>query len=268
MKADVLPFLKWAGGKRWLVNNVPDLFPEDFAGYYEPFLGSGAVFFRLNPREAVLNDSNSDLIDAYIQIRDNWAAVFDALRSYHKKHSKDFYYRMRAYKPRLPHLRAARFIYLNRTCWNGLYRVNLTGEFNVPVGSKKNVILDTDDFEKVSACLNGVEIVCSDFESVIERSTVNDFLFVDPPYTVMHNNNGFIKYNEKIFSWDDQLRLKDALSRASDRGVKIMMTNAKHDSIIDLYNGFGELVGVDRDSMISGKKSSRGKYSEIIVKNY
>lgn len=210
----VLPFLKWAGGKRWFVESHSELIEIGPRRYIEPFLGSGAVFFSLDVRESLLSDSNKDLIEVYGAIRDDYKRVYKHLKLHHKNHSKDYYYKIRAFSPRTKYTRAARFIYLNRTCWNGLYRVNTLGKFNVPIGTKQNVILDTDDFEKVSNKLQNSQLVCADFEAVIDQAGPNDFLFVDPPYTVQHNYNGFVKYNEKIFSWEDQLRLKESLQNA------------------------------------------------------
>ncbi|MAE34362.1 MAG: DNA methyltransferase [Oceanospirillaceae bacterium] len=265
---EVVPFLKWAGGKRWFAQDFSDIFPSDFNTYFEPFLGSGAVFFHLNPSKSVLSDLNEELINSYIQVRDNWERIEKDLKSYHRKHSKEFYYETRSYKPRISMNRAVRFIYLNRTCWNGLYRVNLKGEFNVPVGSKKNVVLDTDNFYDLSKRLKKSTLIVCDFERTIDKSESGDFIFIDPPYTVKHNMNGFVKYNEKIFTWDDQVRLKNAIERASLRGVKFLLTNAYHESIRDLYHGLGEFLEVERASVISGKATARGRYSELIIRNY
>ena len=265
--SSVSPFLKWAGGKRWLTQDFSNLFPEDFNVYYEPFLGSGAVFFHLQPEKSILNDSNFELINSYVQIRDNWNCIEKELKRYHKKHSKEFYYDMRSYSPRADHYRASRFIYLNRTCWNGLYRVNLNGKFNVPIGSKKNVILDADDFGKLSKSLRNAELLSGDFEKIIDMSGRGDFLFVDPPYTVKHNNNGFVKYNENIFSWSDQIRLKESLVRAASRGARFVVTNANHASIRELYADVGEFIELTRNSVISGLTSGRGRYSELIIRN-
>lgn len=268
MEADAIPFLKWAGGKRWFVEDFSHLFPDEFETYFEPFLGSGAVFFHLNPSKAVLSDLNEELINSYLQVRDNWALVEKVLRAYHKKHSKEFYYEIRSYKPRTDVNKAARFIYLNRTCWNGLYRVNLKGEFNVPIGSKKNVVLDTDDFLGISRVLGNADLNVSDFEKTIDKSECGDFVFIDPPYTIKHNMNGFVKYNENIFTWDDQVRLKSAIERASARGVKFLLTNANHESVRELYQGVGSFLAVERASVISGKAEGRGRYSELIIRNY
>jgi len=175
------PFLKWAGGKRWLTFRYQHLFPIQYDRYIEPFLGSGAVFFHLKPNAALLSDANSHLVATYLQIRSNWKKVRDALRKHDRLHSKEHYYLERARKRTAAHEKAAQFIYLNRTCWNGLYRVNLEGIFNVPIGTKNTVCLDTDNFEAVAETLSRAELVVSDFETVIQRASEGDFLFVDPP---------------------------------------------------------------------------------------
>lgn len=260
----LLPFLKWAGGKRWLVKNAPDLVPEFSGTYYEPFLGSGAMFFHVSPSRSILSDQNVELINAYCAIKRDWRAVVDVLKAHHRNHSKEYYYKVRGASPVKPHTRAARFIYLNRTCWNGLYRVNRDGYFNVPVGTKKNVILDSDDFEAVSHALRNTELLHGDFENTLNCAGKGDFVFVDPPYTVKHNNNGFIKYNENLFSWDDQVRLKRAIDRAVVRGALVLVSNADHDSVRDLYSEYRQ-ISMDRMSILSGKPEFRGQYAELIV---
>lgn len=270
-KKQMDPFLKWAGGKRWLLSNeLNDLFPNISAAnkYIEPFLGGGAVYFYLRPHNALLSDLNSELINAYQVIKDDWYGVFSLLKKYHKKHSNDFYYKIRAQCPRTPLTRAARFIYLNRTCWNGLYRVNQKGQFNVPIGTKKNVIYDYDNFEEIAHQLIDTEITHGDFEQSIDLGENGDFIFIYSPYTVKHNNNGFIKYNENIFSWEDQVRLKNAVSRAIERGVNVLILNACHESIKELYSGIGDTLVLDRKSVISGKSEFRGKYSELMIKSF
>jgi len=262
------PFLKWAGGKRWLTATQSSLFPEQFSHYFEPFLGSGAVFFSLRPMKATLADINTDLIECYIAVRDNWKEVQQYLALHHKKHSKEYYYQVRQIKPQEHAARAARFIYLNRTCWNALYRVNLRGEFNVPIGTKTNVLLDTDNFEEVSKLLLRAEISHLDFESVIDQASDNDLIFADPPYTVKHNFNGFVKYNEKMFHWNDQIRLSKCLIRASHRGCKIVLTNANHPSIVELYKDDFNLIPIKRSSVIAASSARRGMYEELIIRNF
>src|SRR5437762_3054909 len=143
------PFLKWAGGKRWLLSKADELLPDmnNINRYLEPFLGGGSMFFHVEPNTAILSDTNEDLINVYVIMRDNWSDLYTILKGYDKYHSQNFYYQIRSSKPRLLLKRAARFVYLNRTCWNGLYRVNKNGEFNVPIGSKINVLLEEDNFE-------------------------------------------------------------------------------------------------------------------------
>lgn len=259
------PFLKWAGGKRWLSEHVLELIPEGFSTYFEPFLGSGAIFFSLQPKAAVLSDLNEDLINAYASIRDCAEKVNTALRQHHRQHSKDYYYRIRASTLRTQHTRAAQFIYLNRTCWNGLYRVNLSGAFNVPIGTKTKVILDTDDFPATAELLNRAELHCRDFEETIDLAGANDVIFADPPYTIHHNHNGFVKYNENIFSWQDQIRLRDAIVRAAARGAKIIMTNANHDSVRNLYSEGFTLTPMSRMSVIAGATKARKAYEELLI---
>lgn len=261
----LLPFLKWAGGKRWLMPLAQQLATEKIKTYYEPFVGSGAMFFALHPKSAVLSDFNEELIHTYKAIRSDWQAVSSELRRHHRNHSTDYYYQIRSSNPRTPHTQAARFIYLNRTCWNGLYRVNLDGVFNVPIGTKTKVVLDSDDFQAVASLLKKVSLHSGDFERIIDKAGKGDLVFADPPYTVRHQFNGFVKYNEKLFSWSDQERLMRALVRAKSRGAKILCTNADHHSVRELYGDEFSLNPVSRYSAISGEKKSRGKYAELII---
>lgn len=261
-----VPFLKWAGGKRWLADKHEALLDIEFDRYIEPFLGSGAVFFKLSPQKGILADSNTQLIETYQAIQHDWKKVQQLLLKHHRLHSKDYYYVVRQELPASIHARAARFIYLNRTCWNGLYRVNLKGKFNVPIGTKTNVILDSDDFENIASLLSGVELLNNDFEITLARATQGDFVFVDPPYTVKHNNNGFIKYNESLFTWDDQIRLKLAVQSSVSRGAKVIVTNANHQCISDLYGDIGEKIILDRASVIAGSSDKRGRFEEMVIK--
>jgi DNA adenine methylase len=267
--ATIIPFLKWAGGKRWLASRYAYLFPDTFNRYLEPFLGSGAVFFHLNPRRATLSDSNRPLMDTYAAVRNNPDEVFRLLALHQKRHSYTFYYQMRKAKPTTPARIAARFIYLNRTCWNGLYRVNKTGEFNVPLGTKDSVLFDTDNFSQISDVLKQATIACCDFEKTIGTAREGDFIFIDPPYTAKHNMNGFLKYNESIFTWNDQLRLAKSVKAASDRGVKILVTNANHVSLRKIYRGMGTLQSLTRQSILAADSARRTSTTELaVVINY
>lgn len=266
--ANLPPFLKWAGGKRWLVDSREDLFEVPHNRFVEPFLGSGAVFFHLQPESAILSDQNGDLINAYNAIKTSWRKVAEHLARHQKKHDKEYYYKIRSSCPRSLEGKAAKFIYLNRTCWNGLYRVNLKGRFNVPIGTKNSVLLQSDNFEGVATALKNVELLKADFEETIDATSQGDFVFIDPPYTVQHNHNGFVKYNERLFSWEDQIRLRDSIVRSIGRGAKILLTNAAHDCVLDLYEGIGEVITLSRNSVISGKVIGRGQFDEVAIKCY
>ena len=181
------------------------------------------------------------------------------------KHNYDYYYYIRKQNFENIYTKAAQFIYLNRTCWNGLYRVNLKGKFNVPKGTKDGVILKSDDFELVSKKLKNIKLVDYDFEKVINMAREDDFLFIDPPYTVRHDNNGFVKYNKHLFSWGDQERLYKSLVRAVSKGAKVMATNAHHPSILKLYKKRFKIVTLHRHSVISGKNAARSKSQEYLI---
>jgi len=261
----IAPFLKWAGGKRWLAPLIQERLGAITGRYIEPFLGSGAVFFRLGPKEALLNDVNAELIDTYKAIQQDHGNVIKHLARHHRLHSSEYYYQMREYRPRCIFRRAARFIYLNRTCWNGLYRVNRKGAFNVPIGTKSSVLLSSDTWDQVAESLQSAQLLTGDFEDVIDQARKGDLIFADPPYTIKHNHNGFVKYNESLFSWPDQERLGSALWRAEKRGAAIIATNANHDSVRALYKGKFKLTTMERNSVLSGDPVFRGKFQELLI---
>ncbi len=262
------PFLKWAGGKRWFVTRCLHMVPGQYRRYIEPFLGSGAMYFSLKPERALLADLNPDLIDCYQAIRSSPDAIVDILVMHHERHCHEHYYATRAVKPNDPIERAAWLIYLNRTCWNGLYRVNKKNEFNVPIGTKTNVVLANDDFESLSQMLATADIFNQDFETTLDAADSGDFVFVDPPYTVKHNLNGFLKYNDKIFSWSDQVRLRNAVVRAAQRGAMVLVTNANHQSIRDLYDGIGNQEVIERASVLSGSAEHRVRTEELVIRTW
>ena len=263
-RSKATPFLKWAGGKRWLTSSDQLPKPLSFERYLEPFLGGGAVFFSLSPKSAIISDVNVELIELYQVMKDNPDDLQLAMSRHQLRHSSDYYYEVRSLVPNSRLERAARTLYLNRTCWNGLYRVNRKGEFNVPIGTKDKVVFAGEDFRDISNALVGADIRCSDFEQTINTAKHGDFLFVDPPYTVQHNNNGFVKYNEHIFSWSDQERLRDAVKRALARGVAVVVTNADHASVRKLYEGVCSYRPVSRASVLSGDPSFRCKTTEAL----
>lgn len=264
-----VPFLKWAGGKRWLVGRYPEFFPASFNTYIEPFVGAGSVYFHLQPDKAILGDFNQELISAYRAIQTDWRALKNSLiyRSRRHRADSDYYYWLRSKTPIDLIERASRLIYLNRTCFNGIYRVNLKGEFNVPRGTKDKVLIETDDFEGMSRLLQSAELAAGDFEQLVDRAQKDDFVFADPPYTVLHNYNGFRKYNEVLFSWADQERLAQALRRAALRGAKVLCTNANHESVRALYAlPEFKLEVLSRPSRISADNASRKHFEELIIR--
>lgn len=260
-----LPFLKWAGGKRWLVPEIKSRVPAFQGTYFEPFLGGAAVFFGLRPDRAVLADLNDDLVQLYETMRDAPTELHNAMCSHQLKHDKSYYYRTRASEPTDPIQRAARTLYLNRTCFNGLWRVNRRGEFNVPMGSKTSVVFPNESFSKISAALYNVQFHAQDFERTIDSAGENDFVYVDPPYTVAHNYNAFVKYNDRIFRWADQVRLRDAVKRAAHRGAGIIVSNANHDSIKRLYDKISVIEILSRYSVIAGPAERRAPTSELLI---
>lgn len=268
----VKPFLRWAGGKRWLTKSIKDFLPKEFNNYHEPFLGGASIFLYLKAnnlikKESFLSDFNTELINAYTQIKLNSDEVIKGLNKL--KNTKDDYYGIRSSKPRTSINQAIRFIYLNKTSFNGLYRVNLKGEYNVPYGFKETKdLFEFNNIKNISNLLNqNVNISSDDFFSVIDNVQANDLIFLDPPYTVAHENNGFIKYNQKIFLWDDQERLANLLLRITEKKAFFILTNAAHESIEKLFSDLGKRHKVQRSSNIGGKGASRKKVNEYIFTN-
>lgn len=267
----IIPFLRWAGGKTWVLKKFDQFLPHDFEDYYEPFLGSGAVFFHLKQLgrltgEVILSDLNRDLVDCFVQIRDNVEAVIDHLSTY--QNEKEFYYRIRQLSPFAEEEKAARFIYLNRTSFNGVYRVNLDGVYNVPYGFKKyKMLFDFDNLREASALLKGVKIIHRDFQYCAELVDGKDLVFLDPPYTVAHDNNGFVKYNQRIFAWQDQKRLEKTVRAVVEKGAFFVLTNAAHPSIDALFAGCGTKTELKRFSVVGGRKAKREIKSEYVFCN-
>lgn len=256
------PLIKWPGGKRKLVGSISSYFPNYFGTYYEPFFGGGAVFFALQPRVSVISDSNAELINLYRQVRDSPEQLIIELKGL--KNSEDEYYRIREMSPQSPLLRAARLLYLTRLSFNGIHRVNLRGEFNVPYG-KKTYLATVDEslLLRTSAALKNTQIIDGDFESITKNAKAGDLLYFDPPYTVAHGNNGFVKYNERIFSWSDQERLASHAKSLAKAGCKVVVSNADHESIHDLYSGFHCKI-VERRSVIAASSTHRRLITECI----
>jgi DNA adenine methylase len=259
----IQPFLKWPGGKRWLANDIVAIIRPKLKGcYFEPFLGGGAVFFYLNPAKAVLSDINEELINAYQQVRDHPNAIIDHVKR--EKVTKKNYYRIRRLRPRSPLNRSARFLFLNRTAFGGIYRMNGRGEFNVPYGGGERTpeaLWGNSLVTNASKALKGIRLLTADFEEVMGMASTGDVIYCDPTYTVAHENNGFLRYNEKNFSWNDQKRLHKAARQALARGATVIVSNAAHASLRDLYWPYKPIVR-SRQSLVSPKPALRKSINE------
>jgi DNA adenine methylase len=256
------PLIKWAGGKRCLVPDIAELAPSRFSRYYEPFLGGGALFFSILPAAATLSDTNGELIQMYVAVRDHPNKVLRCLSR--MPNSVDDYYRIRSMKARSDASKAARLIYLCTLSFNGIYRQNLKGEFNVPYGYKTHVNpCDRTTLERISKSLQGKTLIEADFEKATSTAQKGDFVYFDPPYTVAHDNNGFIKYNAKIFSWADQKRLASTALRLKRAGCHVIVSNADHPSIRELYSDF-EVHVVKRQSVMAASSQFRRTVRECL----
>lgn len=261
------PFLRWAGGKNWLLKDLHTYLPnEGFNNYVEPFLGGGSVFFHLSPKEAILSDVNSELVETYCMLRDYVDSIIEILLTY--SNTESFYYQIRSKIPNNEIERAARFIYLNQTSFNGIYRVNLKGEYNVPYGFRVKKFLQEDNLRAASECLKSSIIKTRDFYSSLEDVRKGDLVFLDPPYTVTHNNNGFIKYNAKLFDLKAQLMLSKFIDCVHEIGANYILTNAAHEEIRNIFKRqHNNIKTTSRASLVGGNNAKRGKYEEFIITN-
>ncbi|MHA1792557.1 MAG: DNA adenine methylase [Promethearchaeota archaeon] len=267
------PFLKWAGGKRQLLSQLSVYIPKKFNRYIEPFTGGGALFFYLLPDKATLIDNNQDLINVYKVIKTNVNALIESL----KKHvnNKEYYYEIRNLDrnekeyARLSDVeKASRIIYMNRVCYNGLYRVNKKNQFNVPFGKYKNPkICDEENLRAVNVALQGVNILSDDFSKVLDIAEEGDFVYFDPPYVPLSKTAYFTSYTNTNFSLEDQQRLRDVFQELDARGCKVLLSNSYNEFVINLYKGFRiETIKATRAINCDAKK--RGKIDELVILNY
>ncbi len=265
VESKVKPFIKWAGGKSQLIDRFQELLPSDYNTYFEPFLGGGALFFSLNPKNAILSDSNSELINTYKVVKENPSALVKALSKY--KNSEKFYYKIRALTPELLSEieRAARFIFLNKTCYNGLYRVNKKGEFNVPFGNYKNPkIVNEERIYGASQLLINAQILCGDYKTILRRyAGENDFIYLDPPYHPLGGYADFQRYTKEFFYDEDHLELRNEFNRLVRIGAKVLLTNSNTSYVLDLYKGHNSNA-VPTKRLISSKKETRSGVDLII----
>lgn len=275
-KVTLQPFTKWTGGKRQLLPVIRELIPKTYNRYFEPFVGGGALFFDLAPKDAVINDFNAELINCYQQIKDNPQELIEILKVHQEYNSKEYYLDLRSADrdERIDMMsgvqRAARILYMLRVNFNGLYRVNSKNQFNVPYGRYKNPkIVDEELISAISVYINNnqLEIKVGDFEKAIVDVRTGDFVYFDPPYIPLSETSAFTSYTHEGFSFADQVRLRDAFKRLSDTGAYVMLSNSSSALVEELYKDFN-IHYVEATRTNGAKSSSRGKISEIIVTNY
>ena len=265
--AHVTPFLRWAGGKTWLVKHLSSILGDiQINRYHEPFLGGAAVFFAMDfKKTSYLSDCNEELVATYKIIKENPQEIISAFQRL--ENNEEQYYQIRATNPQGKIERAARFLYLNQTSYNGLYRVNRKGEYNVPYGFRESMFYDTDRIMKASEKLKKTNISHGDFTVNKCKIQEKDLLFLDPPYTVSHNNNGFIEYNQTLFSLADQHRLSEFIDYIKKKGAYYILTNAAHDVIREIFDKGDRCIALSRHSSIGGKDAERKKVMEYIFTN-
>jgi DNA adenine methylase len=260
------PFLKWAGGKRQLLPDILRHVPSGYDRLVEPFVGGGAVFFALAPGRSILNDANSRLVRTYRAIRDDVDALVDLLRTY--PHEKGFFLELRGHDidAATDVEVAAWMIYLNRSAFNGLYRVNSRGVFNVPFGRYANpTICDEENLRACSAALRNADVRCGDFEAVIDEAGSRDFVYCDPPYVPVSRTADFTSYTEGRFGDDDQVRLRDAALRAKARGALVLLSNSGTARVRDLYRKDFRVEEVSAIRAINSRADRRGAVVEILA---
>lgn len=262
------PFVKWVGGKRQLIASIAKYVPKLGPGatYHEPFIGGGAVFFHLQPKKAVLTDSNERLIRTYRGIKDDVEGVIELLASY--PHDKRFYLEMRSHDIDTEDdvAIAAWFVYLNRTGYNGLYRVNSKNGFNVPFGDYKNpTICDPDNLRACARALRGAKIEKRDFAAVAKRAKRGDFVYFDPPYIPLTATSRFTDYTSEGFSDAEQIRLRDVALELKKRGVRVLLSNSSAPRVYDLYERHFACIEVDARRSVNCKPNGRGRIPELLI---
>jgi len=267
------PFLKWAGGKRQLISQMFKYFPKNYHKYIEPFIGGGAVFFYLGPKFSIIIDINKELINCYEVIKNNAKELIELLKTH--KNKKDYYYKIRALDrdekkfAKLSNIeKASRMIYLNRCCYNGLYRVNSKGQFNVPFGKYKNPnFCDEENLLAVSNALQNVKIIHGSFELCLDYADKDDFVYFDPPYYPISKTSSFTSYTKENFGKDSQKRLYNVFESLNDRGCKLMLSNSYNEYIKSLYKNY-RIITLDARRVINCKAAKRGNINVLLILNY
>ncbi len=271
----VLPFVKWVGGKRQLIKELDKHIPQQFSKYYEPFVGGGAVFFHIQPAKAVINDSNEELINLYKVIKESPEALIKDLKKY--KNEEKYFYEVRGMdrdKEKYGKLnniqRASRIIFLNKTCYNGLFRVNSAGEFNSPFGRYKNpAIVNEITINAVSHYLskNEITILNADYQAVLSKVRKGAFVYLDPPYDPISDSSSFTGYTKHGFDRTEQERLKTVCDKLDNKGVKFLLSNSPTEFIKKLYKNY-TICSIEAKRAINSKRDGRGAITEVLVKNY
>jgi DNA adenine methylase len=270
INAHARPFLKWAGGKRQLLPDLLRRVPAEFGTYYEPFLGGGALFWSLRPKRAVLSDLNLELVTTYRAIQTDVESVIERLESFSKHHGPELFDTLRRedWTKGVPFDTAARMLYLNKTCFNGLYRVNSRGQFNAPMGKypKPPTICDADNLRACSKALQGVAICHTRFEIGIAGAGHGDLVYLDPPYLPVSMTANFVGFTAEGFGNSDHIRLAGEAARAKERGATVIVSNSNIPKLRSLYRFAGlkvETVKARRN--INCKGTKRGQVMEIIA---
>lgn len=273
----VTPAVKWVGGKRQLLKDILPLIPEEMTCYYEPFIGGGAVLFALQPKKAVINDANQELVNVYETIRDHCDELIELLKVHDEKNCAEYYYEIRGYDRDLQIYeslssteRAARILYLNKTCYNGLFRVNQAGQFNSPFGKYKNPnIVNEVTLRAMSGYLqkSGIRILSGDYKDAIKNAKKGAFVYLDPPYHPISYSSSFTGYTHNGFGMEQQQELKHICDKLSERGVKFLLSNSYCDFILDLYKDY-EIKQVSAKRAINSKADKRGEVGEVLIANY
>lgn len=275
----VKPFLKWVGGKTQLLEDINSLKPKNIKTYYEPFVGGGSVFLNLQPKKIIINDYNSELINTYNVVKNSVDELIKELKVHEENNSKDYFYELREWdrngvlKGKTDVERAGRFIYLNKTCYNGMFRVNSQGQFNVPYGRYKNPnIVNEEIIRADSMFLNKHNVVAlnMDFEKAVEDAEKGDFVYFDPPYApITDDSQSFVGYTLNGFGNDEQIRLRDLFLELSNRGVNVMLSNSSTEFIHDIYSEYKDYIHIVKAKRsINSKGDGRGKVDEVIITNY
>lgn len=271
------PILKWVGGKRQLLHEIIPLIPEEVSIYVEPFVGGGAVVFEYQPKTAIINDLNEELINVYKVIKESPEKLIEILTVHQENNSKDYFYEIRAldrvedFTERLSNIeRAARTIYLNKTCYNGLYRVNSKGQFNTPFGRYKNPkIVDETVIYAMSSYFNNndIKIMNADYKEALKNLDNKSFVYFDPPYLPISASSSFTSYTENGFSLEQQVELKKQCDKLHEQGIKFLLSNSDHPFIKELYKDYHVKI-IKAKRAINSKANKRGEINEVLVYNY